>query len=218
MKIKTLPGTDQANKSKWMGYLLLLPGMLYDLAYLLLRPLLTYAAPVAFAGIGLILLFGFFLDMDKQAAGVSNTVAIFWITLSALGFSWASAIGQDHKDFRFIMELSKRFMRAAIALILATGFKFALLHMPHGLGLPVLGGAFRIFLTVIMACYFGQSMLEAFLPLLQLNAYLSREVAYLPGLTLLNEHLPRTSHKLKAWLQSVKREGTGGRAGAGAPA
>lgn len=218
LKIKTMPEQGRVFHGKLAGYLLLIPGLLYDAAYLILRPILAYAAPVAFVCIGLYLQLGVFMDMGKDTSDVSNTMTVLWVSLSALGFTWASAVGSQDKDFDFIMGLSKRFMYAGIALILATGFKFALAHSPHDLGLPFFGGLARFILSLIMACFFGQSMLEAFLPLLKLHTYLARGTAYLPGLTLLREQFPHAVPKPGSRARARRDEEAGGEAGAGAPA
>lgn len=215
MKVKTIPGRNPVAESKLASYLLLIPGLIYDLAYIILRPLLAYAAPVAFFGIGGYLLFGVFLDMDRDTSSLSNTVTVLWVAVSALGFSWAAAIGPRDKDFGFVMGVSRRFLHSSIAMVLATGFKFAMINLPADMGLPVFGWILRAVMVVIMACFFTQSMLEAFLPLLKLQAYLSRETAYLPGLTLMKEHLPATQDRLMSWIHGRKGP-AGGEAGASA--
>jgi hypothetical protein len=195
-------GTGRTGRvGRWIGLAAIVPGMLYDFAFLTLQKALRYVIPLAFLGIFLFLLFMVWLDMDQDTSATSNTVTVMLVTLSALGFTWASAIDRADPDYPPLMIISKQLMHSALLLILATGFKYALRSIP-GIGfLPLDGTALRSCLWLIMAGLFTQSMLEAGMPLLKLYNLIVGKGAYLPGTALLKSHLPKAHDRFSDWLR-----------------
>ncbi len=200
-RVSKSPGPDAGRGSRWIDLFAIVPGVLYDFTFLALQRTLRYVIPLAFMGIFLFLLFMVWLDMDQDTSATSNTVTVMLVTLSALGFTWASAIDRSDPDYPPLMVLSKQLMHSALLLILATGFKYALRNIP-GIGfLPFDGTALRSCLWLIMAGLFTQAMLEAGMPLLKLYNLIVGKGAYLPGTALLKRNLPKAHARVSGWLR-----------------
>ncbi len=206
MDVTSMPGNARSDWSKAKGLLLLIPAVSYDLLYLVLRMVLQYLAPAVSMLIAAALLFGVWLNLERDSSASSNTVTAMLVTLSALGFTWASAIDRENRNYPAIMAMSKQLMHSGIALILATGAKFALMNFPPVGSLPLDGKTLRFILWLVMSSLFIQALLEAALPILQFNSLLSRELSYLPGLSLLRKHLPEPHARATVWL---RRSGSG---------
>lgn len=193
------PGTRGG--SRLLAMLLLVPGVAYDFVYLALQRVMRFLIPLAFLCIFAFLLFMVWLDMDRDTSTLSNTVTIMLVTLSALGFTWASAIDRADPDYPPLMAISKELMHSALSLILATGFKYALTHIP-GIGfLPFDGRTLRFCLWLIMAGLFTQAMLEAAMPLLKLYNIIIGKQAILPALAMLKRRLPEAHSRLAEWMR-----------------
>jgi hypothetical protein len=188
-----------------VGKLLAVPALLIDFIHLLVRPFFMYIAPIAFIIIGLLLYFVLFLDLDRETSNTSNAVTAMLVALSGLGFGWASAIGKDDPDFEMVMQLSKRFMHSVVSFILATGFKFAILKLDLPEFLPWKGNAFRMALFIVMALLFAKALIDAFMPLLRINAYLVTRETALPGLTLVKRYMPRLYGRISGWFKGGSR-------------
>ena len=187
--------------NRWLALLFLIPGMVYDFALVALQKILRYLIPLAFLCIFLFLLLMVWLDMSKDTSQTSNTVTVMLVTLSALGFTWASAIDRADPDYPPLMYISKRLMHSALSLILATGFKFALINIP-GIGfLPLDGSVLRFCLWLIMAGLFTQAMLEAGMPMLQLYNVIVGKGDYIPGTNTLKRHIPAAHSRFSDWMR-----------------
>lgn len=214
MKIFKHPGPkDPAESNRLFALLLLGPALLYDFANRLIRPILQYMAPILFIGIALWLLFGMFLNVGLDTNAVSNTLTALLVALGSLSFGWADAIGPEDEDFTMIIGVAKQFMHSAVAMILATGFKFFVIKVRLAEILPLDGRLVGAIVWVVMAILFGQSLMQATLPILRLYSYLNRATNFLPGLTLIKQHMPDFHH----WLES-RRMGRGGRHATGGTA
>lgn len=189
------------SENEFIGKLLILPGLLYDASYLLLRFLIFYTAPMAFLAIIVFMLFGVWLHIGKDTTAVSNAIIAMLVGLSALGFSWAEAESPEGRDYLWLMAASKQLMHSTISLILATGFKFTLRSIPPEGFLPFDGALLRTFLWLIMAALFAQAMLVATLPILKFHIMLFKSATYLPGLSLMRTHLPNAHGRVADWLQ-----------------
>ena len=99
--------------NRWLALLVLIPGMVYDFALVALQKILRYLIPLAFLCIFLFLLLMVWLDMSKDTSQTSNTVTVMLVTLSALGFTWASAIDRADPVSPPLMYISKRLMHSA---------------------------------------------------------------------------------------------------------
>lgn len=186
---------------RWVALLLLIPGIVYDFVFLALQKILRYLIPLAFLCIFLFLLLMVWLDMDQDTSATSNTVTVMLVTLSALGFTWASAIDRADPDYPPLMYISKQLMHSALSLILATGFKYALINIP-GIGfLPFDGKGLRLCLWLIMACLFAQAMMEAAMPLLKLYYIIVGKGDFLPGVTILKHHVPAIHSRFSNWMR-----------------
>jgi hypothetical protein len=192
-------------ENRIVGRILAIPVLVFDFLHLLIRPFFLYIAPIAFVTIGLLLYVVMFLDLGKDTSDTSNAVTAMLVALSALGFGWGSAIGKEDPDFEMVLQVSKRFLHSVVSFILATGFKYAILklHLPEFL--PWKGNAFRIALYIVMALLFAKALLDAFLPLLRINAYLITRETALPGLTLVKRYMPRIYDQVSGWFKDGSR-------------
>jgi hypothetical protein len=192
-------------ENRIVGKILAIPVLLLDIIHLLIRPFFLYIAPLAFIIIGLLLYIVMFLDLGKETSDTSNAVTAMLVALSALGFGWAGAIGKDDPDFEMVMQLSKRFTHSVVSFILATGFKYAILKLDLPEFLPWKGNAIRMALYLVMALLFAKALIDAFLPLLRINAYLVTRETALPGLTLVKRYMPRLYVKVSDWFKDGRR-------------
>lgn len=199
------PSAPASRENRLEGILLLIPALIYDGAYLIVRPALQYVAPALFLGTAAWFFVTAFLRLDKDTSAMSTTFSGVLVALAGLGYGWADAVGREDRDFATVLSIAKELMHSCLALVLATAFKIFLIRVEFIYALPLDGAAVRLALWVLMSILFGQSLLQAVVALMRLNILLYRTTFYLPGMAMVGRHFPDLHQRIVEWWRTKRR-------------